>query len=468
MITDKSQNFNRTVEKNVQNVDLWNKVNANIGHFERNFDRGKKNYKELELEKKRVEYIRKKNLFKTEQLLIEFETNFQSNGGKVLWACNSDEAQKIIGNILSEHGITEVFKTKSATLNEIGLTDFLKSKKVNVVPTEFGDYVAAQTGTSASFHFQYPLIDKTKEEINGILSEKCRLKGGLNERQLSSFIDKVTYKVFMNSGAAACISGANFLISDEGGIAFTENEGNILKCLTYSKIHIVVAGFDKVLSSLNDWYSILSMLSVHTTGQALTAFNTVINGFEGNDESPEKTYVIILDNNRTEVLKHKTQRQALTCIHCGACLNVCPVYKNIGGSVYNSVYSGPIGSVLVPLMNGMQNNGHLVSACTLCGKCVEVCPVKINIPNMLLASRREIVTDDYNSGKESGIMKDLVKAFDSRKKLDNPTLKSWRYRQNFAKLWGPHRELPKLADKSFSQYWSEANPKGEDMTGYLY
>jgi len=447
---------------------VYNTIDANLKNYYSNYCKGKDNYKEYELERRRIEHIRKKNLFKTEQLLIEFETNFQSKGGKVFWACDSADVINTIDSIIKENEIERVFKTKSSIVEETNLVEHLRHKSIEVVQTDFGGFVSDES-KKKSHHLVFPLIDRTKNEINEVLSENHKLKSNLTEYQLSDFTDRKIYETFMESGNAACITGANFLIADKGVVAFTENEGNILKCLTYSKVHIVVVGFDKIMASTADLFPVLSMLSVHATGQALTCFNTMIDGSKGNDESPEKTYVIIVDNGRTEILKRKRQRDALTCIHCGACANVCPVYKNSESAISNSVCRSPISLVTIPLMRGLQKHGNLVSACTLCGKCVDVCPVRIDIPKMILASRREMAEDGLCSSKEKSVEKNLVKYFASRKKLDsNRTIKNWHYKGAFVKNWGTHRELPKLAPKSFSQIWSQANPKTENDEGKLF
>lgn len=255
------------------------------------------------------------------------------------------------------------------------------------------------------------------------------------------------------------ITGANFLIADTGSIALTENEGNIRLSTTFPKVHIALVGIEKIIPSISDLNLFWPLLATHGTGQNLTVYNSIIGGprQEGEVDGPEKMYVILLDNGRTNVLAKEDQRQALYCIRCGACLNACPVYKNIGGHTYNTTYSGPIGSLITPHMKGMEAFKHLSYASSLCGKCTEVCPVKIDIHTMLLANRRDAVKEGHSSLTERAGWKVFSKAITKRSLVDKVggKTKNWFLKTFFKKSWGPHRELPTVADKSFSQQWKE-------------
>lgn len=257
------------------------------------------------------------------------------------------------------------------------------------------------------------------------------------------------------------ITGANFLIADTGSIAISENEGNARLTTTFPKIHIAIVGVEKVIPSIADLDLFWPMLATHGTGQNLTVYNTILSGPRQPDETdgPDEMYVILLDNGRTKLLAQKEQRQGLYCIRCGACLNACPIYKNVGGHTYNTPYSGPIGSVITPHMRGMEDFKHLSFASSLCGRCSEVCPVKIDIHKMLLLNRRDAVKDKLAEQKEEWGWVVWKKAMLSRKLTDflGGGIKNWLLKTFFKKTWGQFRQMPKVAAKSFSKLWQERN-----------
>src|SRR5690606_1904212 len=228
---------------------------------------------------------------------------------------------------------------------------------------------------------------------------------------------------------------------------------------TFPKTHIAVVGIEKIIPSIGDLDLFWPLLASHGTGQDLTVYNSILSGPRQNTEydGPEEMYVVLLDNGRSQLLQHKEQRQGLYCIRCGACLNVCPVYQNIGGHTYNSTYQGPIGSLITPHLNGMKEFKHLSYATSLCGKCTEVCPVGIDIQQMLLLNRRDAVQQQMTSSIERKGWSFFSWLVGKRKLLDlfGGKFKNAVLRNFFKKSWGEKRELPKLADKSFSKQWKE-------------
>ena len=261
------------------------------------------------------------------------------------------------------------------------------------------------------------------------------------------------------------ITGANFLIADTGSIALSENEGNTRLSTTFPKIHIAVVGIEKIIPSVADLDLFWPLLSTHGTGQNLTVYNTIVSGPRQPNETdgPDEMYVILLDNGRTDLLAQKDQRQGLYCIRCGACLNACPVYQNIGGHTYNTTYSGPIGSVITPHMKGMEEFKHLSYATSLCGRCTEVCPVKIDIHKMLLLNRRDAVKADIVSTPEKWGWALWKKAMLNRKITDffGGKVKNFVMNTLFKKSWGDYREMPKVAEKSFAQRWAEEHNQAD-------
>jgi L-lactate dehydrogenase complex protein LldF len=268
--------------------------------------------------------------------------------------------------------------------------------------------------------------------------------------------DKLRQK-FMSAGAG--ITGANFLIADTGAIALTENEGNAWMSMAFPKLHIVVAGIEKLIPSLTDLHLFWPLLASHGTGQHITVYSSIITGprKEHETDGPEEMVVILLDNNRSEVLKHTLNRRALSCIRCGACLNVCPIYRNIGGYTYDTTYTGPIGSAIAPYLNNFEQYIHLSYASSLCGRCTEICPVKINLHELLLHNRNEAVRRGAVTRQEKLVMKGWKTIMKKRSRMDllGAKTKNKALHYFFAKAWGPRRTLPVIKKKSFRQIWIE-------------
>lgn len=255
-----------------------------------------------------------------------------------------------------------------------------------------------------------------------------------------------------------CITGANFLISDVGGVVLTENEGNILKSTSMAKIHIVVAGIGKVIPTIDDLGVLLPLLSSHATGQSMAAYNSITFGPAKKGNGPEQMYVILLDNGRSELLLHEKQRKVMSCIHCGACVSVCPIYKNIGGYTYDAHHIGPMGVVMTPLMAGLKEYQHLTSLCTQCGKCSEICPVKIPLDDLIIQNRYLSLTEKAGDPKLDAMFKLMVWHCKSRKRLDSPVfMKKIELKRLLGPNWGERRTMPEFAPKSFSQIWKESN-----------
>ncbi|MPM60088.1 Lactate utilization protein B [bioreactor metagenome] len=246
-----------------------------------------------------------------------------------------------------------------------------------------------------------------------------------------------------------------------GGISVTENEGNALMSTAFPRVHIVVAGIEKIIPRMSQLGLFYPLLAAHGTGQQITAYNTIFTGPKRNEEvdGPEKMYVILLDNGRTTVFDDNEAYESLACIRCGACLNACPVYKTIGGYTYNTTYSGPIGSVLTPFLKGFKDFSHLSFTSTLCGKCVEVCPVKIPLTDILLSNRRKSVEQGLRPISEKLMMKGFRMITANRGTLDlaSGNLKNFVTLPLNYTAWGPKRVMPKFAKQSFSQQYKKAN-----------
>jgi L-lactate dehydrogenase complex protein LldF len=255
------------------------------------------------------------------------------------------------------------------------------------------------------------------------------------------------------------ITGGNFLIADTGALVLTENEGNGLLSYSFPKTHIALVGIEKIIPSFEDLDLFLPLLATHGTGQNITVYNNIITGPRTDTEpdGPEEMYVILIDNGRTDLLKLPEQRSALTCIRCGACLNGCPVYRNVGGYTYGAVYSGPIGSVISPHYLGMKEYNHLSYASSLCGKCTEICPLKIPLHELLLYNRRDAVRSGYSKSSWNFVMSGWKTVMLNRWLLDKTgaAIKNRFLKIFFRKPWGKRRELPQVAKKNFKQLWTE-------------
>ncbi len=434
------------------------KIKFNMSRYDTAVEKGKNNYKNLDIAKDRAGFLKYKVINELDRFLIEFEDNFTANGGKIIWVQDSEEALKEVLKIASNHSIKSVVKSKSMTTEEIELNGALKNADIDVVETDLGEFIVQQA-EQKPYHIVTPAMHMSKEDVAQLYNKKFNTPENLTPEELTLYTRKLLRSKF--SSADMGVTGANFLIADTGSIALTENEGNGLLSMSFPKVHIAIAGIEKIIPKLEDLDLFWPLLATHGTGQAMTVYNSIISGPRKNDESdgPESMYLILLDNGRTNLLKEEKQRQALSCIRCGACLNSCPVYKNIGGHSYNTTYSGPIGSVITPYLSGVKKFKHLSFASSLCGKCTTVCPVKIPLHELLLINRNHAVKKGYYTFFEKQTIKISSRALRSRKMLDllSGNTKNKLMKLSMSKAWGTKRELPELAPKSFNQLWKEKN-----------
>ncbi len=432
------------------------KIKFNISRYDTAVAKGKAIYSNLDLARERAGYIKYKVINELEKFLVEFEDNFTKNGGKVIWAADDLEAVNAVLKIARKNHVKKVVKSKSMTTEEIELNAFLKRANIESVETDLGEFIVQQAGQKP-YHIVTPAMHMSKEDIAGLYHKKFNTDEHLSPEELTHYTRKLLREKFIHADMG--VSGANFLIADTGGIALTENEGNAMLSMSFPKIHIVIAGIEKLIPRLEDLGLYWPLLASHGTGQNMTVYNSIISGpkKENEKDGPEQMYVILLDNGRTNLLAKERQRQALSCIRCGACLNACPVYKNIGGHTYDTTYSGPVGAVITPYIKDLKTYNHLSFASSLCGKCTEVCPVKIPIHQLLLVNRDDTVKNGYYTYFDKASIKVSTTVLMSRKLLDltGGKMKNFGAGMFVEKVWGPRRELPKFADKSFSKQWRE-------------
>jgi L-lactate dehydrogenase complex protein LldF len=297
----------------------------------------------------------------------------------------------------------------------------------------------------------------SKEDVSALFHEKLGSEENASPEELTMIARRIMREKYTE--AEVGITGGNFLIADVGGVAITENEGNARLTVAFPKIHIALVGIEKVIPSIMDLDLFWPLLSTSGTGQQVTVYNTILSGPRQEDETdgPEEMYVILLDNGRTKLLADTEKRQALNCIRCGACLNACPVYKNIGGHTYETVYSGPIGSVISPQYLGLEQYKHLSYASSLCGGCSSVCPVRIDIHNILLLNRKQSVEENLGSTREKLGFQLWKKAMLNRRLMNigGSRLKQWVLELLFKNSWSKRRKEPILAPQSFNEMWKK-------------
>jgi L-lactate dehydrogenase complex protein LldF len=428
----------------------------NISRYDAAVVRGKEQYLNLELAKERASHIKNKVITDLAKYLVDFEVAFQSRGGKVIWAQDGAEAVSEVLKIVKKQHAKHVVKSKTMVTEEISLNEHLEKAGIESLETDLGEYIVQLAGEKP-YHIVTPAMHKSKEEVAALFNEKFGLDAGSTPEQITAYVRELLREKFFTADIG--ITGANFLVADIGAVCLTENEGNALMSMSFPKVHIVIAGIEKLVPKLRDLDLFWPLLATHGTGQNITVYNTIVSGprREGENDGPEEMYVILLDNNRTEILAHKNQRRALACIRCGGCLNVCPVYKSIGGHAYGTTYSGPIGSVITPWMRGMKDFKHLSFASSLCGSCTEVCPVKINLHEQLLYNRNDSVKEGYAGRFDKTIMYAYKTAMGKRKYIDmlSGKTKNATLKKLFASTWGPRRTLPEVAPKSFKELWDE-------------
>ncbi|HSE98606.1 MAG TPA: LutB/LldF family L-lactate oxidation iron-sulfur protein, partial [Blastocatellia bacterium] len=393
------------------------------------------------------------------------------NGGKVHWASTGEEACRLVLDIARKNGVRRVVKSKSMVTEEMELNEALEEAGIQAVETDLGEYIVQIAGEKPS-HILAPAVHKSRADIAELFAEKLGAVGLKEAEEMTRAARAVLRDKF--GSADMGVTGANFAVAETGTIVLVENEGNIRLSTTVPRIHAAIVGIEKVIPRLDDLAVFLKILARSASGQKMSSYVSFINGprREGEPDGANEFHLILLDNGRTRLLADEEKREALYCLRCGACLNVCPTYQKIGGHAYGSVYSGPIGSIITPALAGLEKSRDLPFASTLCGACKEICPVRINIPHVLLRLRSEWSEGERGAVKGPSALEKLamkVWAFIMR----HPALYSLVFR-GAAFLQGPmlsdgkldrlpfpfdgwtrNRDFPPLAKRSFRSMWRE-------------
>jgi L-lactate dehydrogenase complex protein LldF len=438
-------------------LDHRKKINFNIGKYNAKVPEGKLQFIDEHIVREQAKNVKWDAIENLDKNLLLFEKNFTSRGGKVIWAETAEQAMDEIIKICKAKNCKTLVKSKSMVTEEIHLNDNLEKHGIESIETDLGEYIQQLDGETA-YHIVTPAMHKSKEDVAKLFHEKLGTPIDFTPEQLTIKAREILREKYVQ--AEVGVTGANFIIADTGAIAVTENEGNGRLSCAFPKTHIAIVGIEKMVPSLTDLGLFWPLLSTFGTGQKMTVYNSIITGPKQANESdgPEEMYVILLDNGRTEILKSPKQRESLYCIRCGACLNACPVYKNIGGFSYGTTYSGPIGSVITPNLQGMKDFKHLSHASSLCGNCTEVCAVKINLHELLLDNRKEAAEEGMTTLTEKAAWK--LWKFSSLHRgimnMGNGPLKN-KVVNGIFKGWSKHRMDLNFSQKTFNEMWKEKN-----------
>jgi iron-sulfur cluster protein len=410
--------------------------------------------------------IKDATLADLERHLVQLESALTAAGATVHWARDAEEANRIVAGVAQSHGVEEVVKVKSMVTQEIGLNEALAAEGIAAWETDLAELIV-QLGDDLPSHILVPAIHRNRAEIRQIFLDRMAAAGRPAPADLTDDPPELAAAARLHLRekflrAKMAVSGANFAVAETGTLVVVESEGNGRMCLTLPEVLVSVVGIEKVVPTWGDLDVFLRLLPRSSTGERMNPYTSTWTGVTPGD-GPQEVHVVLLDNGRTRALADEVGRQALRCIRCSACLNVCPVYERVGGHAYGSVYPGPIGAILNPLMKGVGADAQTDSlpyASSLCGACYEVCPVKIDIPSVLVDLRAQVV-DAHRGGRpkaEAVAMKGAAATFASSGRL--------RFAERFARLgtglarrlplaspWTGARDLPTGPVEPFRSWW---------------
>jgi L-lactate dehydrogenase complex protein LldF len=382
----------------------------------------------------------------------QFTAAVEARGGTVHFCSTAAEARDTVARICQATDARLVAKSKSMLSEEIGLNERLEAAGMRVVETDLGEYILQLAGEHPA-HIILPAIAKTAGDVAELLSRVDGKPLPVELRALANAARRQLREVFLTADVG--VTGANFAVADTGSIVLATNEGNGGLVTSLPRVHVALLGMERLVPTLDDLSVVLRLLARSGTGQRLTSYTRVITGprREGEQDGPEQLHVVIVDNGRTN-LRRGRYKEMLACIRCGACINVCPVYRKSGGSAYGPVYSGPMGAVLVPLLVGLERAPDLPHASSLCGACTQACPVKIPLHELLLDLRRDLVGEGVAPARErlAFTLWSLAWSTPFGYRLSTTLARigaPLAARLGLARPWTAGRELPPLARRRF-------------------
>ena len=424
------------------------------------------NFAAMETSRDEARRIRLHTLANLDRYLDDFAHAVTDAGGRVHWARDSDEANAIVVAIAREAAATRAVKAKSMATEEIELNHALAAAEIEVVETDLGEFII-QLAHERPSHIIAPVMHKTRQDIGELFEESLGTEYTDDPELLNALARAHLRHRFLEADIG--ISGVNFGVAESGSICLVTNEGNGRLTTTAPRVHVAVMGMERLVPSFRNLGVMLEVLARSATGQKLTSYTTVITGprRQGDPDGPEELHVVVLDNGRSGVLGDSTA-EVLACIRCGACLNVCPVYRESGGHAYGTTYPGPIGAVLSPSLLGVGEWGDLAYGSSLCGACLEVCPVRIDLPRMLVELRARYVTDGHGdrslerairryaaAATRPAVFRALLRAGALAGKVPR-SQEGWiRSLPFMGAAWTDHRDFPKPDSRPFHRRWKD-------------
>jgi L-lactate dehydrogenase complex protein LldF len=432
-------------------------VQKNIGNYWAAEARGRSRFADWEEARRQAAAVKWEAINHLDRYLEEFERNVLANGGYVHWAETGVEACRYVTDLARRHGIKRVVKAKSMVTEEIHLNAALAVAGVEPIETDLGEFICQLRG-EPPYHIVTPVMHLSRADVAQTFHEQFGTSLDLTPEELAGVARVKLREAFQAAGMG--VTGANFIVAETGMVALTTNEGNGRLTVGLPPVHVVIVGMEKIVPRVADLALFWPLLSVSGTGQALTVYNTLVGGprRDGEPDGPREFHVVLLDNGRSRLLANPEQRDTLHCIRCGSCLNVCPIYKNIGGHAYGTTYQGPIGSVITPTLRDPAEWGHLPQASSLCGNCTDVCPVKIDLHHHLLQNRRDSARRQPNPKWLHRLFQAWRWTMESRVRYELAgRIARWGLRLGIAgplaRPWVEGRELPAAPRESFREWW---------------
>ncbi len=416
------------------------------------------------------EQIRQHVLKNLDYYLMQLSENVAKRGGHVFFAKTGEEAVQYIKEVAEQKQARKIVKSKSMVTEEINMNEVLIDAGCEVVESDLGEYIL-QIDEEPPSHIVVPALHKNKSQIRDVFKEKLGYEQSDDPYEITKFVRKILRKKFME--AEIGVTGCNFAVANTGSISLVTNEGNGDLAMTIPKTQIAVMGMERIVPTMEEMDVLISLLCRSSVGQKLTSYVTVagpVSGEEG--DGPEDFHLVIVDNGRSEILSSRFQ-SILQCIRCASCINVCPVYRHIGGFSYGSIYPGPIGSVLTPLLEGYDEFKELPYACSLCGACTEACPVKIPLHELILKHRQIIAEKEKRSPmieklamKMFGMGTSSPSLYQLASKMASPMVSPFTSEDRFSKGIGPLnnwmdiRELPAPSKERFRDWFKDHKKRG--------